>query len=458
MLIKPFHAFEHLGRKCVINVDNMTANIVGEATAIALKDVDDKMKALSELRNNEELEKLELFSNESSLLKKSDEYIPVSNLALFVTQSCNLRCVYCYGDGGGYGGSGDMSPEVAMKAIDWLIEQSGKVKSLNIAFFGGEPLMNFPLMKQIVEYASKRGTETDKKFTYSITTNATLLDEEKIAFLKENKVSVLISFDGSEEIQNKQRPFADGSPSYKSTIPKIKKLLENFPETPCRATLLEGIDPLIVKNALKEIGFSSIVVTPASVSLFDKKNGKTHPSRNLKDVQSMIEKESEEWILHTKNRDTEKLKKISSSGMLTPSMTAFLNNEKKYHPCGAGLGMAAVSCAGDIFLCHRFVGSDEYKMGTVFEKGLKRDDYLKSPTECIEKCSKCFAKYFCAGGCKHDNAGSCSSIFSPPEDMCSLTCRVVELAAYTSSILDSEDRAFLVENKIIPQKPCPFDF
>lgn len=460
-MIKPFHIFEYRGNKCVININDMIASIVDESTANVLKNIEAKLKALSDLKDNRELKKFGLLTGEDKNLSKknnNEENTPVCTITLFVTQICNLGCIYCYGNGGGYGSGGEMTPEIAEKAIDWLIAQADNIKSLNIVFFGGEPFMNFPLMKHIVKYASGREAEIDKKFTYSITTNATLLDDEKIAFLEDNKVSVLISFDGPDEIQDRQRPFADGSASYKSTAPKIRKLLEVLPETPCRATLLDGKDYATVKNALEKLGFSAISIEPASVSLFDKKNGKVLSPRNIEEMSKVIENESEQWILFVKKRDPVELKKIASAGMLSPAVSAFLNNEKKYHPCGAGLGMAAVSCAGDLFLCHRFVGTDEYKIGTVFERGLNRDTYLKSPAKCIEKCSQCFAKYFCAGGCKYTNAGSCGSAFSPPEDRCRFTRRLFELAAYTSSMLDSEDRLFLLQNKIVPPKPCPFDF
>ena len=459
-MIKPFHIFQYRGNQCVINVDDMIANIVDASTANVLKNVEARGGALSDLKDNKELRKLGLLSGESKNLPKKNnkENFPICTIALFVTQSCNLRCIYCYGDGGEYGSSGNMTPEIAEKTIDWLIDQSDNMKSLSIVFFGGEPFMNFPLIKHIVEYASRRGTETDKDFNFSITTNATLLDDEKITFLKDNKVSVLISFDGPDEIQNKQRPFADGRASYEATIPKIRKLLEVLPETPCRATLLDGGDYVVIKNALKKLGFSTIRIEPVSVSLFGKKNGKIHSLCNIEEILKIVEKESEQWILLTKKRNAEALRSNILDGILTLHVFAFLNNEKKYYHCGAGFGLAAVSCTGNISLCQCFVGTDEYKIGTIFEKELKRDTYIKSPTECIEKCSKCFAKYFCAGGCKYDNVGSCGSLFSPPEDRCRLTRRILEFAAYTSSMLDSEDHSFLLKNKIVPPKPCPFDF
>jgi len=135
-----------------------------------------------------------------------------------------------------------------------------------------------------------------------------------------------------------------------------------------------------------------------------------------------------------------------------------LHNSKRYHACGAGQELVGVSSAGDVYLCHRFVGRDEYKLGSVFTKDLKREEYQKSPTTGNEVCAACFAKFYCAGGCKHDNATSCGSIATPSEDMCQLRCRELELAATILCRIDPEDRAFLFAHQIFTPKPCPLDF
>ena len=157
-----------------------------------------------------------------------------------------------------------MTSDTAKKAVDWLIEQSGKIKKLAITFFGGEPLMNFPLMKEIVDYTKSVKKEKEKEFTFDIITNLSLLDEEKLIFLKENKITPLVSFDGAKEIQDKQRPLKNKKcSSYDTTLPKIKKLLSVIPDVPCRATLLEDTDPAKIRETLLEISFSKIHITPA---------------------------------------------------------------------------------------------------------------------------------------------------------------------------------------------------
>lgn len=450
MPIKPFHIFEYLNKEYIINVNDLTvAYLECQTSALAAKS-GDRLSGKSHCQGNR--------PHSKEYLKKGN--IPMISIALFVTQSCNLRCVYCYGEHGTYGSltCPEMTEETAFKTVDYFIEKSGNFKYLNIHFFGGEPFINFSLIKKTVEYSQQRGNACGKVFIYTVTTNGTLLNDEIIDFLKRNKFKVLVSFDGNQEIQDKQRPFHDGSGSYDATIPKIRRLLEKAPETECRATIMEEVNPETVITALRNIGFTSIDTTPASPSLFDIKKGQKHSERNFEKSLKSIEAEAGKWVSLSKNRDLEELKKLSSSGVLRKYIAAFLNKDKKLFNCHAGISMVAISCEGDIFPCHRFVGSEEHKMGSIYAKELLQDAYLQSPVECVEKCSKCFAKYMCAGGCKHDNAGACGSPFSPAEDMCSLTRRCVELSVYVCCSIDKNDAAFLFRNNIVYQKPCPFDF
>jgi len=231
-----------------------------------------------------------------------------------------------------------------------------------------------------------------------------------------------------------------------------------MPETNGHAVIVGNADPGLVKNAMEETGFKNISIIPASRSLLTKDEDNNKTLRDTVFLIEEMEKDVKKWINLTKKRDSKSLKKLKDRSSLYYSIISLLHNNKRYHACGAGRGLAAVSCSGDIFLCHRFVGRDEFKIGSVFEKGLKREEYQKSPVKGNELCSSCFAKYYCGGGCKHDNVGACGSISSPSEDMCRLKCRELELSAVVTSSLDSEDIAFLIARDIFPPKPCPFDF
>jgi uncharacterized protein len=451
--------FNHQGSWYVINIEEMSAIAIDDETARVIEKItsDD---AVLDSHIEEKLKKLGLLSERKEEPPKNQKEIePVSivNMSLFLTQSCNLKCVYCYGEGGEYGTGGNMEEHTAWQSVDWLIEQSGKMKKVHIGFFGGEPFLRFPLMKSVVEYARKRVSEVEKKVDFYVTTNGTLLDDETIAFIKEHNIHVMVSFDGLKELQDAQRPYANGKGSYDSIVPGIKKLLEALPETSGHAVIVGDTDTGLVKDGMKEIGFTDISITPASKSLFTEEQNKTKSARDTRGFLNALEEEVETWLSLTRNRDSKGLKSFKDRSGLYYVIISLLHGSKKNHACGAGLGLAGVSCSGDVYLCHRFVGREEYKLGSIFEKELKREEYQKSPVKGNKLCTACFARYYCAGGCKHDNVGACGSVSTPSEDMCRMKCRELELAAITVSRLTSEDRAFLVEQEIVPPKPCPFD-
>ncbi|MFZ3171139.1 MAG: nif11-like peptide radical SAM maturase [Carboxydocellales bacterium] len=442
----PFHLFKHRGSTYVINIEGMTAHSVDEATARNLKMLTanpDKPLDLDMVKDPE---------------KPKKEPFPITGMALFLTQSCNLKCIYCYGEGGSYGTGGSLDEKTALQSVDWLIEQSRKVIKINIVFFGGEPFLNFPLMKTVVKYAQQRVNELGKKVKFHLTTNATLLNDEIISFLKEHNVNAMISLDGPKEIQDRQRPFVNGKGSYDVIVPKIKKLLAVLPETRGHAVIADATDPLIVKEALKEIGFLNITTAIMSASLFDEKLGELKPEREMNQLLNLMELEAEEWLNHTKNRATKALLDLASTGHLYEGIVFMLHNRKKHYPCQAGLGFVGVSCAGDVYPCQRFVGLDKYKLGSVFTQNLDRDSYHKSPRTYIKECGSCFAQYYCAGGCKYMNAVSGDSVFKQAKVLCRLKRRVLELSAYIYCLLDQQDHAFLIEHKVVPPKLCPLDF
>ncbi len=441
-IIKPYHLFNHQGSWYAINVQEMSAAIIDDATAGMLETINTEQPVRIESHTEEQLK----------------EFIPVVNMSLFLTQSCNLRCVYCYGDGGKYGDGGNMEEKTAFQAVDWLVEQSGKIKKLHIGFFGGEPFLNFSLMKAVVEYAEKRVQEVGKQVDFNVTTNGTLLDDHKIAFIKEHQISVMISFDGPKEIQDAQRPYANGEGTYDDTVPKIKKLLAVLPETPVNAVIVGNTDCQLVKVGLQDIGFTQISIVPASESLFNGEIDQAKLSRDIRVLLQALEQEAEAWIDLIKSRNCAALKCLMVKSGLYEGLIALLHNIKRYYGCDAGRGLVGVSCTGDVYLCHRFVGQDAYKLGSVFEKDLNREKYQESPATTTGVCAACFARYYCAGGCKHDNVCSSGSITTPAEDMCRLRCRQLELAATVVGRLGPDDRAFLVEQQIFPPKPCPLDF
>ncbi len=440
----------------------MTACLVhDEAVFKALEDISANPRLPVEQGIREKLEKLDLLPARVMKQEKKHKSEPISlqNISLFVTQECNQRCTYCYGNGGSYGSGGVMTHRTARKAVDWLIEQSRQVKKLRISFFGGEPLLNFPLIQDVVQYALERGTECGKQFAFNITTNGSLLDDEKIAFFKEHDIEPLVSIDGPKELQDRQRPFKNGKGSYDIIAPKIRNLLRVLPKSACRATLVGNGDPVAVDNALRELGFARRQVATASRSLFDvSENSGGGFRRSIAAMLDKAELEALEILEATGSRGAKKLNDLKGSAMLFSLVEQFVNNRKRYCNCGAGKGMVAVSCSGDVYLCHRFVGTEGQRLGDIFSEPLKREMYLTGLLGLQDKCASCHAKYVCAGGCYHDNLGTTGNVFECDEDMCVLSRRLTELAAAVCGLLSADDRAYLIKEKVIEKKPCPTDF
>ena len=460
MKFYPYHIFRHNNTICLINTEKMTAFDINENDVALLDFVSKNSRSTVTPEAISLLGKLDLIDKKlrkPSQKEASSKAVPVTNIALFITQECNLKCIYCYGDGGSYGSGGDMTRETAYRAVDWLIEQSEDVKKIGITFFGGEPLLNFTLLKRVVQYALKRSKETGKEFEFGLSTNASLLDDEKISFLKEYKIIPLVSFDGPKELQNTNRPFKDGKGSYDASVQKIKKLLEVLPESSCRATIVGSTDPLAVDNALREIGFATRYLSVASRSLFDDENNNHFPERDITGMLKRAKAEALELLVAIREHNTEKLNSLKNSGVLVSRLQRFINRERRFFPCGAGRASVAVSCSGDIYLCHRFVGFNGQMLGNIFSGDLDREIYQISALKFQDECSNCFAKYLCAGGCYHDNLGKTGSVFKPDENMCDLIRHTTELAATICSRLSEGDKAYLIEKKIIAEKKCPFD-
>lgn len=458
--LKPFYQFNHKDISVVININNMQVASVDKQTAGILSQLSANPAPDAILSHKQMLKSFNLLScGKAGTCKTSprkDGFF-ITNVALFLTQSCNLRCIYCYGNGGKYGKKGHMDETTALQSIDWLLDQSEKKKQISIGFFGGEPFLNFPLMKTVVASAKRKSEEKSKQVLFKVTTNATLLTDERIAFMKAHDMDVMVSLDGPRNIQDLQRPYASGKGSYEDVARNCRKLLKVMPQTHVHAVLMDNNDPRIIKTALSELGFQSISIVTASDPLSDMNKNFKNNNKNMGPIISSMEQDADDWLIHIRERRKKGLYNAQSNSLIYPAILALFHNKKKFYACGAGLGMAGVSINGDIYLCHRFVGQKKYKIGTVFNKELDREEYKKTVT-CNEFCQDCFARYYCAGGCKYDNVSKWESIFQPAEDICQVKRRELELAAYVVSCLDESDKAWLINEDVLPPKPCMLDF
>jgi uncharacterized protein len=333
--------------------------------------------------------------------------VPLTTMVLNVTNQCNLACTYCYEYGADKivdteNGAQPkfMSLETAKQSVEFMLKESGDNKVAHITFFGGETLMNFPVLKETIAYARRRGAEVGKAVDFSLTTNATLLKEEVIDFLVANRVGVTISFDGPPEMQDKFRVFHNGRGSYDIAAPRIKSLLAKHKTRPvgARVTLTSAnldvrkiYDHLTQELGFHEVGFAPVTTAPNRGYALDEQGYHSM----LSQFRALAEEFKEATIagrFHGFSNVKETIEEIHK-GM------------SKAYPCGAGLGLMGVSTAGDVALCHRFAGSDAHKLGTVLE-GVDRSaqtrfldtHHLANKTDC----STCWARPVCSGGCYHE--------------------------------------------------------
>ena len=386
------------------------------------------------------------------------EFENITDIALLVSQECNLRCVYCYADGGRYDSGGYMEEETALRSVDWLIQHSGDQDRICIRFYGGEPFLKFDLIKRVVKYSKRRAEEVGKRIHFCVTTNAALLNAESIGFVKEHNIDVVVSMDGPKDIQDTQRPCLNGKGSYEKTVGKVKSLLKARPETFARATVYDESPKERVIEGLREIGFKTPLLTHLSGSMFLESNAKQNDDK----LMSLIEEEGQSFLKNLRDRNETYFNQGRIAAMwgrmIRQAMELFISSSKKTIHCSAGRWYVAISCAGEIYPCHRLVGVENEKIGNVFENALEREAYRVGPLPHQEKCQSCFARYVCAGSCFHDNLTATGSIYETDEIWCRLVRRTVEYGAAIAGSLSQEDKAFLQSQECIPEESaCPLD-
>ncbi len=325
----------------------------------------------------------------------------VKAMCLHVAHDCNLKCEYCFASQGNFKGERSlMSFEVGKRSLDYLVENSGSRRNLEVDFFGGEPLMNFQLVKDLVKYGRSIEEENNKNFRFTITTNGVLLDDDNIDFINENMDNVVLSLDGRKHINDNMRQTINGEGSHDIILPKFKKLVDKRGDKDyyIRGTFTNrNID--FTKDALHyyEQGFKKTsiepVVTPEEMDYALRQE-------HLQDVLDEYEKFSKEYI---------KIKKMDKEFLFFHFMIDLEQGPcmiKRAVGCGAGSEYLAITPDGDIYPCHQFVGEKEFLLGNIWE-GIKntglRSKFKNSNVYTKDECSQCWARFYCSGGC-HANS------------------------------------------------------
>ena len=330
---------------------------------------------------------------------------PLNTMVLNVTNQCNLACTYCYEYGEDkivdteHGKQSKfMSEQTALASVDFLLKESARVAHLT--FFGGETLLNFPVLKSTIAYARRRAAEAGKEIDFSLTTNATLLKPEIIEFLAENQVGVTISIDGPREMQDKFRVFHNGAGSYDVVAPKIKELLRVHRTRPIGARVTLTSDTLditrIYRHLTEEMGFWEVGFAPVTTSPQQQYAIGEHGFDRMLGQFRALAAEFLEHVAVNRHHGFSNVK---------DTLEEIHKGVSKAYPCGAGLGLLGVSTDGDVALCHRFAGSDAHKFGTV-QDGIDRDaqtaflqqHHINDKTDC----QTCWARPLCSGGCYHE--------------------------------------------------------
>jgi len=330
---------------------------------------------------------------------------PLQTLVLNLTNQCNLSCQYCYEFGADKVATPSGKPkfmdfETAKASIDFLLNQSSGRRGVHITFFGGETLMNFPVLKQVVTYAKDRSTGKGRSIDFSLTTNATLLTPAIIEFLSENRIGVTVSMDGPADLHDKLRVFANGRGSYDVIEPRVRALIQNHRTRPitARVTLTSGVTDVIrifrhLKNDLgfHEVGFAPVTTSPNRLYAIN--------DRGMDQVLEQFHILADEYLEYALRGEMHGFSNVSDT------LSELYQGVNKSHACGAALGLVGVGPSGDIAPCHRFVDSDNHALGhisTGIDREKQKDFLRRGHINSKYDCHTCWARPLCAGGCHHE--------------------------------------------------------
>ncbi len=445
------HAYKLNGYNIVLDVNSGCVHVVDEVAFDIISDYDKKEKTvikaeiLEKYADREDVtsedidgvfEDIEALKNEGKLFTE-DKYKAlalqfkkrqsvIKALCLHVAHDCNLACKYCFACEGEYHGPrGLMSYEVGKKALDFLVENSGTRKNLEVGFFGGEPSLNFEVVKQLVEYGRSIEKEKGKNFRFTYTTNGVILTDEIMDFCNREMSNVVLSLDGRPEVNDRMRVNRGGGGSYDNIVPKFQKFVEKrggkdyyIRGTYTRFNKDFAADILHMADlGFKEISIEPVVAEPTAPYALREED--------IPELLSQYELLACEMI---------KRKKAGEGFTFYHYMIDLDGGPcvvKRVSGCGVGTEYMAVTPEGDLYPCHQFVGKDEFLLGNVFD-GVRNETVLEQFKSCNiyshEECDECFARMYCSGGCAANAVNSTGSVNGVYRLGCELHKKRIECA------------------------------
>ena len=358
---------------------------------------------------------------------------PVKALCLHVAHDCNLRCKYCFASTGDFGqGRKIMPPDIAKKAIDFVIARSGVRHNIEVDFFGGEPLMAWDTVTQTVDYARSLEEKYNKKFRFTITTNGLLLDENKRKYINENMDNCVLSLDGRREVNDEFRKTVAGTGSYDTIVPKFKALVdERDPNLDyyARGTFTShNLDFAEDVLSIADAGFDRLSVEPVTA---DPGCGYDLTEDDLPKIEAEYDRLTDIMLERKKEGKPFTFFHFMVDLDQGPCVV------KRLRGCGAGYEYVAVTPDGDIYPCHQFVGKDEFKQGSVLDQSFNMDIAQKFAGMNIysrPKCQKCWAKFYCSGGCSAANYNMNHDMNDSYDLGCEMERKRLECAIYLKAM------------------------
>ena len=376
------------------------------------------------------------FSNIATSLKEKTSGV-VKALCLHVAHTCNLNCSYCFASQGKYAGErAIMSEEVGKRALDFLIENSGTRHNLEVDFFGGEPLMNFDVVKNLVAYAREREKQCGKNFRFTLTTNGVLIDDDVIDFANREMSNVVLSLDGRKEIHDRFRVDYAGKGSFDKIVPKFQKLVEarGGKDYYMRGTFTHA-NPDFVNDirTMLDLGFNELSMEPVVCAPND-------PSALTEEDLEVVMAQYEELASLMLERRRQGKPFTFYHYMIDLSGGPCIY--KRVSGCGSGTEYMAVTPWGDLYPCHQFVGDEKFKLGDIYN-GVNNTDLQNEFKKCNvyahPECKDCWAKLYCSGGCAANAYHATGKITGIYESGCKLFRKRMECAIFLEAIKSLEE-------------------